>query len=103
MDDTCQIRDFVEKKIGKTMLIGSAFYQLTKPERLQSHKSICIREKHSGKVYSGDAARDLLGVPKAGEIKLYPGKVGNFDVFIQSTSVNRNLLPGTEVLYWPGA
>ena len=85
------------------MLIGSAFYQLTKPERVQGHKAICIREKHSGKVYSGDAARDLLGVPKGGEIKLYPGKVGNFDVFIQSTSVNRNLLPGTEVLYWPGA
>ena len=29
-----------------------------------------------------------------------PGDHGNFDVFIQSTSTNRNLVAGTEVMYW---
>lgn len=98
-----QIREFIEERLGKTMLIGSAFYQLSKPESVQAHKAICIREKYSGKVYTGDQARSLLGIPKNGEIKLYPGNTGNFDVFIQSTSVNRKLVAGTEVLYWPGA
>lgn len=103
VDKPNQIKKFIEEQLGKTMMVGGAFYQLTKPEKVQGYKAICIREKNSGKVYTGDAARGLLKIPTGGEIKLHPGNVGNFDVFIQSTSVNRNLIPGTEVLYWPGA
>jgi len=95
------VRDFVEDHIGGGMIIGAAFYQLTKPEKLQSYKLICIRNKATGEVFSGDAARDLLNLPRGGEIKLQPGDHGKFDVFIQSTSTNRKLLPNTELLYWP--
>lgn len=95
------IKEFVEGKLGRPMILGTAFYQLNKPEKLQSHKSIAIRDRKSGRVYAGDHARELLNLPRGGEIKLYPGDHGDFDVFIQSTSVNRNLFPGTDLLYWP--
>jgi hypothetical protein len=97
------IREFLEGKLGRPMILGTAFYQLNKPEKLQSHKSICIRDRKSGRVYTGSHARDLLNLPKGGEIKIYPGDHGDFDVFIQSTSVNRNLFPGTDLLYYPTA
>jgi hypothetical protein len=96
---TSSIRDFIEHYVG-TYQLGKSFYQLSKPEKVQGNKLIAIRDKKSGKVYAGDAARDLMGIPRGGEIKLHPGNQGNFDVFIQSTSVNRKLLPNTEVLYW---
>ncbi len=99
---TSSIRDFVEHYVG-TYQLGKAFYQLMKPEKVQGNKLIAIRDKKSGKVFAGDAARDLMGLPRGGEIKLHPGNQGNFDVFIQSTSVNRKLLPSTEVLYWRNA
>ena len=97
------IQGFVETNTGYPMEVGCAFYQLTKPEKVQGHKKIAIRDKKTGKVFEGDSARDLLGLPKGGEIKLYPGNHGNFDVFIQSTSINRKLLAGTELLYWAKA
>ena len=101
---TASIREFVEKKLRGSMTIGCAFYELTKAEKaVQDYKIICIRNKNSKAVYGGDAARDLLGIPKAGDIKLSPGNTGEFDVFIQSTSTNRKLMPNTEVLYWANA
>lgn len=100
--DTGPIKPFVEDKLGKEMKVGAAFYQLMKPEKIQGHKQICIRHKYSGKVFSGDNARKLLGIPKGGEVKVYPGNHGDYDVFVQSTSTNRKLLADTEVLYWEG-
>jgi hypothetical protein len=95
------IKPFIERKLGHTMRLGSAFYQLSKAEKaVQSNKLIAIRDKFSGDVYAGVNARDLLGLPKQGIIHLAPGDHGNFDVFIQSTSTNRNLVAGTEVMYW---
>lgn len=99
-----EIREFVEKKIKpKQMQLGTAFYQLSKREEVQDHKLIVIRHKISGKVYGGREARSLLGLPDTGSIKLAPGDHGQYDVFVQSTSVNRHLVPETDLLYWPGA
>ncbi len=97
-----QIRSFVESKISGTMAKGGAFYQLTKKEdEVQDYKQIAIRDKKSGSVYSGVEARNLLGLPHNGTVKVAPGNHGSYDIFIQSTSVNRKLVPGTQVLYWP--
>lgn len=97
-----QIRDFVEGK-GREYQLGVAFYQLTKREEVQGNKLFCVRHKHSGKVYSGDEARDMMGLPSGGSIKIAPGDHGDYDIFVQSTSVNRKLVANTELLYWPGA
>lgn len=97
------IRDFCEAKLKGPMLKGAAFYQLTKTESaVQDYKLLAIKDKDSGAVYSGYAARDMLGLPRNGTIKLAPGDHGQYDIYIQSTSVNRKLPAKTTLLYWPG-
>ena len=99
-----QIKPFVERKLGRGLMLGQAFYQLSKPEKaVQSYKLIAIRDKSNGKVYAGREARDLLNLPHVGTIKLSPGDHGNWDVFVQSTSTNRLLVAGTEVMHWDAA
>lgn len=96
-----QIRPFIEAKTRTTMAKGGAFYQLTKKEdEVQDYKQIAIRDKKTGKVYSGVQARNLLNLPHNGTVKVAPGNHGAYDLFIQSTSVNRRLKAGTQVLYW---
>lgn len=98
------LRDFVESKLGggQKLLKGAAFYQLVKTEgEVQDYKQIIIRDKATNAIYSGDAARDLLGLPHVGTVKVAPGDHGNYDIYIQSTSVNRRLPAGSQVLYWP--
>jgi hypothetical protein len=100
-DNRRQIKDFVEEKAGSYMP-GAAFYQLTKTEpKVHDGKMIAVRDKRTGKIYSGVEARSVLGLPESGTVKVVPGNHGEFEVFIQSKSVNRNLMGGTQLLYWP--
>lgn len=91
-----QIRDVVEDRVGE-FVKGSAYYQLTKPETVQAYKQLCIRDKQTRKVYSGSNARTLLGFPN-GEVRVKPENLGKFDIFVQSTSVNRKVVPGTSLI-----
>ena len=101
---TDSIKPFVETKTKKPYVAGTAFYQLTKKEdEVQDYKQIALRDKKSGTVYSGVQARNILGLPHNGTVKVAPGNHGGYDIFIESTSVNRKLLPGTQVLYWESA
>ena len=96
------IRDFIIGS-GLPWIKGAAFYQLIKTEkRVQEYKMVALRVKSSGKVYCGQQARDMLGIGNAvGTVRLVPGDHGKFDVFIQSTSINRKIPAGSEVMYWP--
>lgn len=99
IDKKTPIQEFVEDQ-GEYYIPGCAFFQLTKKETVQSQKSFCLRNKLSGKIYEGnEAARKVMGLPEGGTIMLEPGEHGRYDVFVQSTSNNRNLMPGTDVLY----
>ena len=101
-DDQALIRPFVEAKLGTPMARGGAFYQLVKTEpKVQANKRIAIRDKSTGTVFAGDAARQMLALPTIGTVRLAPDELGNFSVFIQSTSVNRKLDAGTQLMYWP--
>jgi hypothetical protein len=105
-EDGEEIQPWAMKRLaGAPFLKGAAFYQLTKTEaRVQDGKLIAIRDKANGKVYSGDAARQLLNMPvrsPKGYVRLHPDATPQFDIFIQSTSINRKLVAGTSVLYWP--
>lgn len=91
-----EIRDFVEKKTGRTYVKGCAFYQLTKPETIQSYKELVVQDRR-GRVFAGDNARTLLGLPDV-EIRVVPESYGDYTIYAQSTSVNRKLVPGTNVL-----
>jgi hypothetical protein len=100
-DDGTELRPFVESRLKGKLLRGSAFYQLNKTEpKVQDYKKIVIRDKTSNAIYGGDAARQMLGLPLYDDVRLAPGQHGNFDVFVQSTSVNRKVAKGTQVLYW---
>lgn len=103
-DNQSLIRPFVEGKLnGEPMVRGGAFYQLVKTEpRVQANKRIAIRDKNSGAVFAGDAARQMLALPTVGTVRLAPDELGDYEVFIQSTSVNRKLDAGTSLLYWKG-
>lgn len=93
------IRPFVEEKTGKDYVPGTAYYQLMKPEKVQPSKDVLIKEKGTGKkIYGGPEARDLIGLPRNEHAKVTPGNHGNYDIFIQSKSVNRILPRGTKVL-----
>lgn len=96
-----EIASFLTLKTKRQYTKGTAFYQLSKPEKaVQDYKIIVVRNKQSGQVYGGHAARQLLQLPTSGTIKLAPGDHGDWDIFIQSTSTNRVLMPGTSALYW---
>jgi hypothetical protein len=94
--DPVVIKEFTWKA-GIPYELGKAYYQLTKSEKIQPQKHICVMEKKTKKVYAGSYARDLLGLP-ATEVKVSPQTNPEFDVFVQSTSINRKLVPGTRLL-----
>lgn len=93
------IKTFVETKLGRPYQPGSAFYQLTKDEKkVQKYKELLVMEKGKKAVYGGPDARTVLGIPQGQDLKVKPGNHGNFDIFVQSTSLNRKLVRGTKVL-----
>lgn len=95
-----EIRPFILRH-RMEYLKGAAFYQLTKTESRVSHtKLIAIRDRSTGQVFSGADARKMIGLPTDKNARLHPGDHGNYDIFIQSESVNRKLVGGTGVLYW---
>lgn len=94
---TSEIRTFIENESGQVYVKGSAYYRLDKPETVQASKGVAVRNRKNGKVYSGKDARQVLGLPDY-EIRVAPGDHGDWDIFVQSTSVNRKLLTGTEVM-----
>lgn len=96
---TANIREFAEKELKVNYLIGRAFYQLTKDEKVQGHKKVMLRDRNTGNIYAGDQARQLLGLTTTQEVKVRPGDHANWDIFVQSTSTNRKLTPGTKLLY----
>lgn len=97
-DNDIQIRDFCNNKFGEYQ-VGKAYYQLMKPEKIQSHKNIVIKHLKTGKYYGGPEARNLLGLPDY-EVKVIPGDHHQYEIYVQSTSVNRKLKTKTKVLYW---
>lgn len=91
------IKEFLEKRTGRDYVLGGAYYELMKTEAIQAYKQVVIQNRKDGKVYSGDQARSILGLPNY-EIKVAPGDHGDWRIFVQSTSVNRKLIKGTQVL-----
>lgn len=96
--DPKTIQDFIESR-GLTFAKGRAFYQLTKPETVQNHKNILMKELATGKVYGGADARSILGLPDYTDVKLRPTDHSEWEIYVQSTSNNRKLMAGTNLLY----
>lgn len=107
VDSKAPIRDFVRDNVGATLFKkGAGYYQLgSKAVRIQSYKKVVLVDRETGELWSGDAARKMLGLPFGKDFKLFPGKgetqkfLSEYDVFVQSTSVNRALQAGDVFLY----
>lgn len=91
------IAAFVESHTMRPYVIGEAFYQLTTKVVVQANKQIAVYDRQAHAVYTGRDARKLIGLPDY-EIKLNPAMHPSYDIYVQSTSVNRKLLVGTNVL-----
>jgi len=92
------IREFVENN-GLIFKKGHGFYELTKTETIQEYKEVILREDATGDLYSGGKARELLGLPRSGSVRIKPVVPRGYTAFVQSKSVNRKLIGGTEFLY----
>lgn len=91
------ISEFTRTTAGLPYAVGKAYYQLTKPEKIQAGKQIAVVEKGTDKVYVGYEVRKLLGLPDT-EIKVQPDVNKEFTIFVQSMSVNRHLVSHTKLL-----
>lgn len=92
------IKRFVEAWSKQPYRIGCAFYQLTKPEVIQSDKNILLMNILTGKVYTGQEARHMIGL-QGFDVKVSPGNFKEFSVFVQSHSSNRKLVAGTKLIF----
>jgi hypothetical protein len=95
------IRRFAEEN-GLKFAKGRGFYEFTKTVEVQPYKEVVLLDNETGAMFSGDDARTMIGLPPMNEgtnVKLRPAPLDGFTAFIQSTSINRALLPGTRFLY----
>lgn len=103
VDADIPIKGFVEENVGSgSFAKGSGYYQFgRKKVKVQKYKKVVLVHKATNAMFSGPAARKMLGLPKDRDCDLSPRSVrlAEFHVFIQSTSVNRKLLAGDEFLY----
>lgn len=101
--DNGRIDQFMQLKTGRPYLPGSpvTFYQMFKRERIQGYKRLAVAvPDHATKkvqVYTGANARAKLGLPDH-EVRVSPGRWKDYRVFVETTSMNRKLYPGTSVL-----
>lgn len=98
VDSEIAIKEFVLNN-GIEFKIGRGFYEFTKRVEVQSHKEIILMDKKTGNFFTGNAARQIAGIPIGVSAKVSPENLPDYYVFIQSTSVNRKLLSGTRFLY----
>lgn len=101
VDKKVQVEPFCRYHTGGYTL-GHAYYELTKQEKVQPQKKVLVEDRKTGTIYGGPEARHLIGLPDGLEVKVKPGDHGNYRIYVQSTSVNRNLMPDTDLLYYKG-
>lgn len=78
--------------------VGKGYYQLTKTETIQANKRLVVVDKKNGKAYAGVEARQIVGLPSDRAVRVKPDYNPDYDIFVQSTSNNRVLVPNTRLL-----
>lgn len=96
IDKSSDISGFVTRVKG-SYRPGDAYYELTKPEKIQLYKGLIIQDRNTGDLKVG-AVREALGIPISGDANVHPGNLKGYKVFVESTSMNRKLVPGTTIL-----
>jgi hypothetical protein len=96
----CKIEEFVAAQ-RLEFEPGDGYYQWTKPERsIGKEKQVIVESLATHEFFEGDKARKLAGLPAGADAsRAAPPSHGAYRYYIQSTSFNRVLLPGTYFLY----
>lgn len=93
------IKEFIESLQPKVPFVqGANYFPLIKRERINDSKEVLVRHIVSGKIYGGPQARTLVGLPDAGEVSVSPQPNSEYEIFVQSSSLNRKLIPGHDLL-----
>lgn len=101
-----KIEEFFNTRPGnisknRTYVPGTCYYALTKTEVIQPDKNIIIEEKKTKKLYTGSAAKEMLGITDLTcNARVKPGNHSDYNVYVQSNSLNRKLVRGTTLLHW---
>jgi hypothetical protein len=97
--DKVRVDKFIREDCGMKFQLGTVFYQWNKTEKVQPQKRLAVVEKKTDKVYvgTGDEIRAMIGLPDM-SVTQRATPNPDFDVFVQSTAPNRNLLQHTKVL-----
>jgi hypothetical protein len=98
VDRAMVIKDFVLEN-GLTFKTGRGFYEFTKTETIQGNKEVVLMDRGTGDLFSGEQAREMLGLPPGATVRVKPASLEKYAVFVQSTSYNRKLTSGTRFLY----
>ena len=96
------IREYIEKHCKLyTYVDGAYFYKLVTKEKVLKDRRIVIahRDDTTGKLYSGPAARTLVGLPVDADVEVEPGSLGKWTVFVQSASPTRKTVRDAEFLW----
>lgn len=93
------IKEFIEDMCRLPFKPGQCFYQFTKTELIRENTKVLLREKRTGDVFTGQAARRLVGLGPGERARVRPVETTLYDIFVQSCSLNRKLVGGTQVLY----
>lgn len=94
-----RVDKFIREDCGMKFQLGTVFYQWNKREKVQPQKQLAVVEKATDKVYTGtgDEIRRMIGLPDMSVTqKADPNP--KYDIFVQSTAPNRNLVAHTKVL-----
>lgn len=93
-----EIMPFIEAT-GRRYVAGNAYYELVKSERYEYHKSVALIHRQTKQVYRGNEAKALIGLTGTStRIRPQAVKGGEYDIFVQSQSINRHLPLGSRVL-----
>lgn len=95
-----EIGNFVRKVNGGLYTAGDAYYQLAEGRRaiIQPNKTIVVLDTTTDRIYRGDGVRKMVGLDGGLTVKVKPSASDRFKLYVQSTSDNRHLVPGTRLL-----
>lgn len=92
-----EIQPFVEET-GRAYVTGNAYYRLTKSEKYHYGKGIALVHRTTRKVYRGPECEKLIGLDQATTRIKPPAATDEYEVYVRSTSFNRQIEVGGSVL-----
>lgn len=93
-----EISDFMAS-MNIAYVLGTVFYRLEKSEKVDATKDIIVVHRKSGQAYGGREARTLIGLSDtATRIRPQKENVGEYDIYVKSTSLNRLLARHSKII-----